>query len=51
MKGDLDGAREDFLVAAQLGSLFAKQEAVKLNPLARLCNQMLGQAMKELQFV
>jgi tetratricopeptide (TPR) repeat protein len=39
LNGDFDGAREDFSVAADLGSEFARKELVSLNPIARLCAQ------------
>ena len=45
-----EDARRDFEVAAKHGSKFAKQECIKLNPYARLCNQMLEQAIKELSY-
>jgi hypothetical protein len=33
-------------VAAALGSEFAKKEAVKLNPYAKMCSAMVTQMMK-----
>lgn len=47
LRGDEEGARADFERAAAMGSAFARQEAVRLNPYARLCNQMLARAMRE----
>jgi len=46
LQGDEEGARLDFEKGASFGNSLAVQEAVKLNPYARLCNQMLVQAMK-----
>ncbi|KAL3273730.1 hypothetical protein HHI36_015159 [Cryptolaemus montrouzieri] len=40
---DLDSAREDFRIAADMGDIFAKNQIVELNPYAALCNQMLRQ--------
>ena len=42
-------AKEDFAKAANLGSLFAKNQLIELNPYAALCNQMLKQAFEKLQ--
>ncbi|KAK5641417.1 hypothetical protein RI129_009964 [Pyrocoelia pectoralis] len=42
-------AKEDFEKAASLGSLFAKNQLVELNPYAALCNQMLRQAFESLK--
>ncbi|XP_011559663.3 tetratricopeptide repeat protein 36 [Plutella xylostella] len=39
-------ARADFVEAADLGSAFAKKQAVELNPYAALCNQMLSQVLR-----
>ena len=41
LQGDEDGAFVDFDVAAKLGGEQAKKEAQKLNPYAKLCNEML----------
>ncbi|XP_077162928.1 tetratricopeptide repeat protein 36 isoform X2 [Paroedura picta] len=49
LQGQEEAAREDFLRAAQLGSPFARQQLVRMNPYAALCNQMLAAAMKKLQ--
>lgn len=46
---DEEGARADFEKGAQYGSTFAAKEAAALNPMAKLCNQMVSQAMKSLQ--
>uniref|UniRef100_A0A182IYQ6 Uncharacterized protein n=1 Tax=Anopheles atroparvus TaxID=41427 RepID=A0A182IYQ6_ANOAO len=43
---DIDGARQDFELAAQLGSKFARTQLIELNPFAALCNQMLREVMK-----
>jgi tetratricopeptide (TPR) repeat protein len=48
-QGDEDGARADFEVAAQLGSKFARNQLVELNPYAALCNQMLKEVMDKLK--
>ena len=45
LEGDDDGCRADFAKAAELGSKFAKQQLVNLNPYAALCNQMLSEMM------
>jgi len=47
--GNVDGALEDFKQAACLGSPFAKQMVVKMNPYAALCNQMLADVMKKMK--
>ncbi|XP_016933498.2 tetratricopeptide repeat protein 36 homolog [Drosophila suzukii] len=46
---NLDAARADFEAAAQLGSKFAKEQLVEINPFAALCNQMLRQAFDQLK--
>ncbi|KAL4705913.1 hypothetical protein ACJJTC_017495 [Scirpophaga incertulas] len=43
-RGD-DSARQDFAMAAELGSGFAKKQVVELNPYAALCNKMLSQVL------
>ncbi|KAF2893708.1 hypothetical protein ILUMI_12465 [Ignelater luminosus] len=48
-EGKIDLAREDFNEAAKLGSHFAKNQLIELNPYAALCNQMLRQAFENLQ--
>ena len=48
--GDEEGARLDFEKGAQFGSEIAIQESVRLNPYAKLCNQMLAEAMKKCQY-
>lgn len=45
----MDEARQDFEEAAQMGSKFAKQQLVEINPFAALCNQMLRQAFEQLE--
>ncbi|EDQ90086.1 uncharacterized protein MONBRDRAFT_20636 [Monosiga brevicollis MX1] len=49
VRGNDDAARADFEKAAGFGNQWARRMAVKLNPYAALCNQMLTQAMKELR--
>lgn len=44
-----DEARADFEKAAALGSEFARQQAVALNPYAALCNKMLSQVINQLR--
>lgn len=44
--GDEEGALADYQRGAALGSQFAKKEAVKLNPYAKLCNQYLQAALE-----
>jgi len=49
LDGDADGALEDFKGAACMGSPFAKQMVVKMNPYAALCNQMLADVMQKMK--
>ncbi|XP_075184002.1 tetratricopeptide repeat protein 36 [Anomaloglossus baeobatrachus] len=49
LKGKDQAAREDFQKAAQLGSDFARQQLVLLNPYAALCNRMLRDMVQKLQ--
>lgn len=42
-------ARADFEKAAALGSEFARQQAVILNPYAALCNKMLSEVINKLR--
>ncbi|KAF3847426.1 hypothetical protein F7725_020454 [Dissostichus mawsoni] len=44
-----DEARADFEKAAALGSEFARQQAVVLNPYAALCNKMLSEVIDKLR--
>ncbi|XP_016999368.2 tetratricopeptide repeat protein 36 homolog [Drosophila takahashii] len=46
---NLDAARADFGAAAELGSKFAREQLVEINPFAALCNQMLRQAFDQLK--
>ncbi|KAH8370025.1 hypothetical protein KR093_001899 [Drosophila rubida] len=46
---NLDAARADFEAAALLGSKFAREQLVEINPFAALCNQMLRQAYDQLK--
>ncbi|XP_044279622.1 tetratricopeptide repeat protein 36, partial [Varanus komodoensis] len=48
LQGRDEEARRDFEQAARLGSSFARQQLVLLNPYAALCNQMLSEVMKKL---
>ncbi|CAL1570992.1 unnamed protein product [Knipowitschia caucasica] len=47
--GQNEEAREDFEKAAALGSPFARQQAVQLNPYAALCNRMLSEVINKLR--
>jgi len=49
LRGEDERARQLFGAAAELGSDFAKQQLVALNPMAALCNKMLAQMMTEAQ--
>ena len=44
-----DKARADFERAAAMGSEFARQQAVVLNPYAALCNRMLSEVINKLR--
>ncbi|TSR87295.1 Tetratricopeptide repeat protein 36 [Bagarius yarrelli] len=44
-----DDARADFERAADLGSKFARQQAILLNPYAALCNRMLSEVISNLR--
>ena len=46
-QNDLDGARDDFNESAKLGSKFARQQLVDLNPYAQLCNQVVSKILNE----
>lgn len=46
---DTDSARDDFNEAAKLGSKFARQQLVDINPYAQLCNQMVKQLLGDLK--
>lgn len=46
---DLEGAREDFNESAKLGSKFARQQLVELNPYAQLCNQMVSKLLADVK--
>lgn len=46
---DLDGARDDFNESAKLGSKFARQQLVDLNPYAKLCNQMVTRLLADMK--
>jgi hypothetical protein len=46
---DTESAREDFNLAAKLGSKFARQQLVDINPYAQLCNQMVKQLLSDLK--
>ncbi|XP_060643597.2 tetratricopeptide repeat protein 36 isoform X1 [Anolis sagrei] len=49
LRGQEEAARGDFAEASRLGSPFARQQLVRMNPYAALCNQMLSEVMKQLQ--
>ncbi|XP_049582025.1 tetratricopeptide repeat protein 36 [Syngnathus scovelli] len=49
LAGQDDKALQDFREAAELGSEFARQQAVLLNPYAALCNKMLRQVIGKLR--
>ncbi|KAL4658613.1 tetratricopeptide repeat protein 36-like [Arapaima gigas] len=49
LAGQDDEARLDFEKAAMLGSDFARQQAVLLNPYAALCNRMLSEVINKLR--
>ncbi|KAL8173428.1 UNVERIFIED_CONTAM: Tetratricopeptide repeat protein 36 [Gekko kuhli] len=49
LQGHDEAARQDFTQAARLGSPFARQQLVLMNPYAALCNQMLAAAMRKLR--
>ncbi|CAH1397078.1 unnamed protein product [Nezara viridula] len=46
--GDDEKAREDFQLAAENGSQFAKKQLAEMNPYAAMCNQMLHHMMLKL---
>ncbi|XP_061448604.1 tetratricopeptide repeat protein 36 isoform X2 [Rhineura floridana] len=48
LQGQEEAARKDFEQAASLGSTFARQQLVLMNPYAALCNQMLSEVVKKL---
>ncbi|XP_072283461.1 forkhead box protein R1 isoform X1 [Pyxicephalus adspersus] len=48
LKGNEEAAKNDFLLAANQGSEFAKQQLVVLNPYAALCNRMLRDMIQKL---
>uniref|UniRef100_A0A9J8B4S3 Tetratricopeptide repeat protein 36 n=1 Tax=Cyprinus carpio carpio TaxID=630221 RepID=A0A9J8B4S3_CYPCA len=49
LSGRDEEARVDFEKAAALGSEFARQQAVILNPYAALCNRMLSEVINKLR--
>ena len=42
-------ALRDFRAAAALGSAFAKQQVVAMNPYAAMCNQMMSEVIKKVK--
>jgi len=46
--GNEKASLDDFTRAAELGSAFAKQQVLLLNPYAAACNQMLSKMMKQM---
>ncbi|RWS02501.1 tetratricopeptide repeat protein-like protein, partial [Dinothrombium tinctorium] len=49
LKGKDEECLNDFKEAAKLGSEFAKQQVVQLNPYSALCNQMLSEMISKLR--
>ncbi len=49
LSGRDEEARADFEKAAALGSEFARQQVVILNPYAALCNRMLSEVINKLR--
>lgn len=47
--GNEAGCRADFETAANLGSRFAKQQLVAINPYAAMCNSMLTEMVTKLR--
>ncbi|XP_070808346.1 tetratricopeptide repeat protein 36 [Pituophis catenifer annectens] len=47
LQGQDEAARSSFEQAAALGSIFARQQLVLMNPYAALCNQMLSEVMRK----
>jgi tetratricopeptide (TPR) repeat protein len=45
-QGDLSASREDFEMGAKLGNPVARNIAVKENPYAKMCNQVMMEVMK-----
>jgi tetratricopeptide (TPR) repeat protein len=45
-QGDLNASREDFEMGAKLGNPVARNIAVKENPYAKMCNQVMMEVMK-----
>jgi hypothetical protein len=46
--GEDEEAKDDFNESAKLGSKFARQQLIEMNPYSQLCNQMLSEVMKKL---
>lgn len=46
---DLEGAHDDFNQSAKLGSKFARQQLIDLNPYAQLCNQMVTKLLADMK--
>lgn len=46
---DVSGARDDFNESAKLGSKFAHQQLIELNPYAQLCNQMVTKLLTDMK--
>lgn len=49
LRGQDQEALADFKEAAKLGSQFAKNQLVQMNPYAALCNRMLGEMFAKLR--
>jgi hypothetical protein len=46
---ELESARDDFNESAKLGSKFARQQLVDLNPYSQLCNQMVSKLLADMK--
>lgn len=46
---NVDAARDDFNESAKLGSKFARQQLVGLNPYAQLCNRMVSKLLADMK--
>lgn len=49
LEGEEEKSLEDFKHASRLGSQFAKQQVIAMNPYAALCNQMLCEVMQKVR--
>lgn len=46
---DIEASRDDFNESAKLGSKFARQQLIALNPYSQLCNQMVSKLMTDMK--